>query len=204
MNELPAPLILASTSPFRRELLARLNLTFQSCKPDVDETPLNGESAADLVKRLSIAKAKDAMSHFDSGLVIGSDQVCIIEDKILGKPGNFDNAFEQLQHASGKTVKFLTGICLYDIENDREQSLAEQFDVVFRQLTDHQITHYLKTEQPYQCAGSFKSEGLGITLFEKLSGDDPNTLIGLPLIQLINMFNNWDIDVLSAQSGLTP
>jgi MAF protein len=204
MNELPAPLILASTSPFRRELLARLNLTFQSCKPDVDETPLKGESAADMVKRLSIAKAKDAMSHFDSGLVIGSDQVCIIEDKILGKPGNFDNALEQLQHASGKTVKFLTGICLYDIENDREQSLVEPFDVVFRQLTDHQITHYLKTEQPYQCAGSFKSEGLGITLFEKLSGDDPNTLIGLPLIQLINMFNNWDIDVLSAQSGLTP
>lgn len=204
MNELPAPLILASTSPFRRELLARLNLTFQSCKPDVDETPLDGESAADLVKRLSIAKAKDAKNHFDSGLVIGSDQVCIIEGKILGKPGNFDNALEQLQHASGKTVKFLTGICLYDIENDREQSLVEPFDVVFRQLTDHQITHYLKTEQPYQCAGSFKSEGLGITLFEKLSGDDPNTLIGLPLIQLINMFNNWDIDVLSAQSGLTP
>lgn len=204
MNELPAPLILASTSPFRRELLARLNLTFQSCKPDVDETPLDGESATDLVKRLSIAKAKDAKNHFDSGLVIGSDQVCIIEDKILGKPGNFDNALQQLQQASGKTVRFLTGISLYDIENDREQSLVEPFDVVFRQLTDHQITHYLETEQPYQCAGSFKSEGLGITLFEKLSGDDPNSLIGLPLIQLVSMFNNWDIDVLSAQSGFTP
>lgn len=204
MNELPAPLILASTSPFRRELLARLNLTFQSCKPDVDETPLDGESATDLVKRLSIAKAKDAKNHFDSGLVIGSDQVCIIEDKILGKPGNFDNALQQLQQASGKTVRFLTGISLYDIENDREQSLVEPFDVVFRQLTDHQITHYLETEQPYQCAGSFKSEGLGITLFEKLRGDDPNSLIGLPLIQLVSMFNNWDIDVLSAQSGFTP
>ena len=204
MNELPAPLILASTSPFRRELLARLNLTFQSCKPDVDETPLDGESAIDLVKRLSIAKAKDAKNHFDSGLVIVSDQVCLIEDQILGKPGNFDNALQQLQQASGKTVRFLTGISLYDIENDREQSLVEPFDVVFRQLKDHQITHYLETEQPYQCAGSFKSEGLGITLFEKLSGDDPNSLIGLPLIQLVSMFNNWDIDVLSAQSGFTP
>jgi len=204
MNELPAPLILASTSPFRRELLSRLNLTFQSCKPDIDETPLDGESASDLVKRLSVDKAKDAKSHFDSGLVIGSDQVCIIEDEILGKPGNFENALQQLQHASGKTVRFLTGLCLYDIEHDREQSLVEPFDVVFRHLTDHQITHYLKTEQPYQCAGSFKSEGLGITLFEKLSGDDPSTLIGLPLIQLVNLFQNWDIDVLSAQSGLTP
>ena len=204
MNELPVPLILASTSPFRRELLARLNLTFQTCKPEVDETPLAGESASQLVERLSISKAKVAKTHFDSGLAIGSDQVCIIDDEILGKPGNYENALQQLQHASGKTVRFLTGLCLYDIDNDRVQSLVEPFDVEFRQLTDHQIEHYLKTEQPYQCAGSFKSEGLGITLFEKLVGDDPNTLIGLPLIQLVNLFNNWDIDVLSAQSGFIP
>ena len=184
--------------------MARLNLTFQTCKPDVDETPLQGESAAQLVERLSIAKARDAKNHFDSGLVIGSDQVCIIDDEILGKPGNYDNAMRQLQHASGKTVRFLTGLCLYDIENDREQTLVEPFDVVFRQLSDQQLTHYLKTEQPYQCAGSFKSEGLGITLFEKLDGEDPNTLIGLPMIQLVNLFSNWDIDVLSAQSGVTP
>jgi len=204
MNELPVPLILASTSPFRRELLARLTLTFQTCKPEVDETPLADESASQLVERLSISKAKVAKNHFNSGLVIGSDQVCIIDDEILGKPGNFDNALQQLQHASGKTVRFLTGLCLYDIDNDRIQSLVDPFDVVFRQLSDRQITHYLKTEQPYQCAGSFKSEGLGITLFERLVGDDPNTLIGLPLIQLVNLFNNWDIDVLSAQSGFIP
>ena len=204
MNELPAPLILASTSPFRRELLARLNLTFQTCKPEIDETMQAGESAAQLVERLAISKAKDARTHFDSGLVIGSDQVCVIDGMILGKPGNYENALEQLKNASGKTVRFLTGLCLYDIANDRQQSLVEPFDVVFRQLTDDQISHYLKTEQPYQCAGSFKSEGLGITLFEKLVGDDPNSLIGLPLIKLVTLFNNWDIDVLSAQSGVFP
>lgn len=204
MNELPAPLILASTSPFRRELLARLNLTFQTCKPDIDESPIDGESAESMVERLAIAKARDARRHYDSGLVIGSDQVCVIDHDILGKPGDYDNAMQQLTRASGKVVRFLTAVCLYDIKNDRQQSLVEPFEVKFRQLTEHQIAHYLKTEQPYHCAGSFKSEGLGITLFEKLTGDDPNTLIGLPLIQLINLFNNWDIDVLSAQSGVTP
>lgn len=204
MNELPAPLILASTSPFRHELLARLNLTFQTCKPEVDETPLAGETAEKLVERLAIAKAKDAKNHFDTGLVIGSDQVCVIDGKILGKPGNYENAIEQLQNASGKTVRFMTGLCLYDIEQDRIQSLVEPFDVIFRQLDIQQIEHYLKTEQPYQCAGSFKSEGLGITLFEKLDGDDPNSLIGLPMIQLVTLFKNWGIDVLSAQSGITP
>ena len=204
MNELPVPLILASTSPFRRDLLSRLNLTFQTCKPEVDEKPLPDETAEELVERLSIAKAKAAREHFKTGLVIGSDQVCIINDTILGKPGDFEHARKQLQQASGRTVRFLTGLCLYDIDDDRSQSLVEPFDVVFRQLTDHQIEHYLHTEQPYQCAGSFKSEGLGITLFERLEGDDPNTLIGLPLIQLVNLFNNWDIDVLSAQSGVIP
>lgn len=204
MNELPAPLILASTSPFRRELLSRLNLTFQTCKPEVDETSLPGESAEMLVERLAIEKARDAKRHFNTGLVIGSDQVCLINDKVLGKPGNFDNALRQLKDASGETVRFLTGLCLYDIESDRVQSVIEPFNVVFRKLSEHQIIHYLKTEQPYHCAGSFKSEGLGITLFEKLDGDDPNALIGLPLIQLVNLFNNWDIDVLSAQSGIIP
>ena len=204
MNELPAPLILASTSPFRRELLARLNLTFQTCKPEVDETPLPNEPAHLLVERLAVTKAKDARRHFDSGLVIGSDQVCVIENQVLGKPGDYEHALEHLRNASGKTVQFLTGLCLYDIDNDRQQSLVEPFDVVFRQLTDEQISHYLKTEQPYQCAGSFKSEGLGITLFEKLVGDDPNSLVGLPLIKLVTLFKNWNIDVLSAQSGVFP
>ena len=204
MNELPVPLILASTSPFRRELLSRLNLTFQTCKPEIDESPSEGETAGQLVERLAVDKAKDAKKHFASGLVIGSDQVCVIDNKILGKPGNYKNAVKQLEMASGQTVRFLTGLCLYDIDHDRVQSLVEPFSVVFRQLSHHQISHYLKTEQPYQCAGSFKSEGLGITLFEKLEGDDPNSLVGLPLIQLVNMFRNWDIDVLSAQSGIIP
>ena len=152
----------------------------------------------------TIEKARDAKRHFNTGLVIGSDQVCVINDKVLGKPGNFDNALKQLRDASGKTVRFLTGLCLYDIESNQYQAVVEPFNVVFRQLTDHQITHYLKTEQPYHCAGSFKSEGLGITLFDKLDGDDPNALVGLPLIQLVNLFNNWNIDVLTAQSGVKP
>ncbi len=204
MNELPAPLILASTSPFRRELLSRLNLPFQTCKPEVDESRKENESAIQLVERLSVAKARAAKAHFDRGLVIGSDQVCVIDDEILGKPGNHYNAITQLREASGKTVRFLTGLCLYDIEQDRQQSIVEPFTVKFRELTAHQIENYLKTEQPYQCAGSFKSEALGITLFSELSGSDPNTLIGLPLIRLIDMFNNWDIDILSAQSGFKP
>ena len=196
MNKLP--LILSSTSPFRRDLLARLNLTFQTCKPEVDESVQDGESAEVLVERLSIAKARAARKHFSSGLAIGSDQVCVIDDEILGKPGNHDHALRQLQRASGRKVQFLTGLCLYHIEKDRYQSLVEPFDVIFRELTDHQIDYYLKTEQPYQCAGSFRAEGLGIALFERLQGNDPGALIGLPLIQLVRLLDNWGIDVLTA------
>lgn len=196
MNRLPVPLILASTSPFRQKLLERLNLTFQVYRPEVDETPLPGEPANQLVERLSINKARAAKNHFDSGLVIGSDQVCTIGDEILGKPGNHKNALRQLKLASGKTVNFLTGLCLYDIDSGHEQSLVEPFGVVFRPLTDQQIEHYLEIEQPYQCAGSFKSEGFGITLLEKFIGNDPNTLVGLPMIQLIKLLHNRSINIL--------
>jgi len=204
VSKLPLPLILASTSPYRRDLLARLNLTFQICKPEVDESIRDGESAETLVKRLSIAKARAARQHFSRGLVIGSDQACVIDNKIYGKPGSYDNALKQLQHASGRNMRFLTGLCLYDIERDRHQSLVEPFEVVLRKLTDQQIDYYLKTEQPYQCAGSFKSEGLGIALLESLQGNDLHSLIGLPLIQLVRLLDSQGVDVLTTKSDMVP
>lgn len=202
MNKPPPPLILASTSPFRRNLLTGLNLKFQTCKPKIDESIRDGEPAEILAERLSVTKARAAREHFSHGLVIGSDQVCVIDDEIYGKPGNHDNAMKQLQHASGRSMRFLTGLCLYDIERDRHQSLVEPFEVVLRKLTDQQIDYYLETEQPYQCAGSFKSEGLGIALFETLRGNDPSSLIGLPLIQLVRLLGNQGVDVLAAKSDM--
>lgn len=202
MNKLPAPLILASTSPSRRELLSHLNLPFQTHKPDIDESRIDEEPAHQLVERLAVAKARTATTRFSKGLVVGADQVCIMGGNILGKPGNHETARQQLRHASGQTIEFLTGLCLYDIEPNRHQSLVAPFKVTFRELSNHQIESYLHTDKPYQCTGSFKSEGLGITLFKKLSGDDPSSLTGLPLIKLVTMFKNWDIDILSAQPGI--
>lgn len=188
-------LYLASTSPFRREILSKLSLPFETLSPDVDETPLANESPEQLVERLSIAKARAIASKLSKGLVIGSDQVAVIDGKILGKPGNHDNAVKQLQNASGKTVTFLTGLCLFNAATNNMQVEVVPFNVVFRELTPEQIENYLLKEQPYNCAGSFKSEGLGITLFERLEGDDPNTLIGLPLIRLVRMLEAEGVEV---------
>lgn len=192
------PIILASSSPFRRELLEKLGISFDSFNPDIDERPQQNETAETLVERLAIAKAKSAETIYDSGLVIGSDQVCMNGGKILGKPGTHENAVLQLQQASGKTIRFLTGLCLYNIETGQYQAHVEPFEVSFRELSDQQIENYLNHEQPYQCAGGFKSEGLGITLFERMNGDDPNSLIGLPLIQLTRMLRKEGVDVLGA------
>ncbi len=139
------------------------------------------------MERLSLAKAQTVAAHFKQGLVIGSDQVAVIDNEILGKPGNYDNAVAQLERAAGKTVTFLTGLALVNAQSGSIQAEVVPFKVVFRELSREQIDNYLKAEQPYNCAGSFKSEGLGIALFERLEGDDPNTLIGLPLIRLIRM-----------------
>lgn len=190
-------LILGSSSPFRAQLLEKLHLPFITASPDIDETAVKGEKPEQLVKRLSEQKAKAIAAYYPDSLIIGSDQLAVIDNQILGKPGNYDKAFEQLKNASGKTVQFLTGLALYNAKADRMQSIVEPFDVVFNALTDKQIQFYLEAETPYQCAGSFKSEGFGISLFERLSGDDPNSLIGLPLIQLIKMLAVEDIDVLS-------
>ena len=191
-----ADLILASTSPFRKAILEKLNIPFTTQSPDVDETPLENESPEQLVERLSILKAKAVADSLNEGLVIGSDQVAVIDGKILSKPGNHENAVNQLLQASGETVSFLTGLCLYNAASKTYQAEVVPFNVVFRELSEQQIDNYLRKEQPYNCAGSFKSEGLGITLFEKLAGDDPNTLIGLPLIRLVRMLEHEGVAVI--------
>jgi septum formation protein len=189
-------LVLASSSPYRKQLLQRLGQAFDTTAPDVDETALAGETPEQLVRRLAEAKAKAVAKEFPNALIIGSDQVAVLDGKILGKPGNHDNAVKQLQQASAKTVHFLTGLCLFNSKTGNIQLDVIPFKVVFRKLSNAQIENYLLTEQPYNCAGSFKSEGLGIALFEKLEGDDPNALIGLPLIKLIDMFSNEGINIL--------
>jgi MAF protein len=189
-------LILGSSSPFRAELLDKLNLSFTQVSPEIDETPAPDESPSQLVQRLASSKALEIAKTHPEALIIGSDQVAVIEGDILGKPGNHQNAMAQLKRASGQDVTFLTGLALYNAKNDHMQSVVEPFTVHFRKLSESQIDFYLKKEQPYQCAGSFKSEGFGISLFSKLVGDDPNTLIGLPLIRLIDMLYQEHIDVL--------
>ena len=192
----PRSLILASTSPFRRDLLARLGLPFTVQAPDADETPQPGEDASALVTRLATGKAQAAARHHHAALIIGSDQAAVLDDTIIGKPGNHERALAQLRRASGRTVTFYTGLCLLDSASGRQQVAVEPFRVVFRTLTEPQIERYLRRERPYQCAGSFKSEGLGIALFERLEGDDPSSLIGLPLIRLTRMLEAAGVAVL--------
>ena len=182
------PLVLASSSPFRRDLLTRLGLLFLCDSPDIDETRHGGEAPEALVQRLALEKARAVATRHPGALIIGSDQVAVLANgTILGKPGSEARAIEQLQQASGSTVTFLTGLCLYNAGNDQHQLCCEPFRVHFRELGREAISAYIKKEQPLNCAGSFKSEGLGITLFRKLEGDDPNALIGLPLIRLTDM-----------------
>ena len=183
----PGGLVLASTSPYRRELLGRLGLPFSSARPDADESPLPGEAPEALVARLAELKARSVAAHHPQALVIGSDQVAVLDDAVLGKPGTPERAREQLTRASGRCVRFLTGLCLLDAASDEARVLVETFTVHFRELDAARIARYVDAEQPYDCAGSFKSEGLGITLFTHLEGDDPNSLIGLPLIRLVDL-----------------
>ncbi len=180
-------LLLASTSPWRRMLLEKLSLPFECAAPEVNETPLPGESARQLVTRLAQAKAQALASRFPQHLIIGSDQVCVLDGDITGKPHTEENAYRQLRKASGTIVTFYTGLALYNSANGHLQTECEPFDVHFRHLSDQEIEAYIRKENPLQCAGSFKSEGLGITLFERLEGRDPNSLVGLPLIALCQM-----------------
>jgi len=189
-------LILASSSPFRRELLERLKIPFQVTAPDVDETPRPGETPVALVERLAIGKAQKIAAENPGALVIGSDQVAVYDGVIVGKPHNHDKAVAQLRAASGKTVTLYTGLALVNADTRRVQSEVIPYRVTFRELTDAQIESYLRKEQPYSCAGSVRSEGLGISLLEKFEGDDPNTLIGLPLIRLVRMLENEGVKVI--------
>jgi len=179
--------VLASTSPFRRELLGRLGLPFVTEDPAVDESRRADEKPIDLVCRLAVAKARAVARRHPDSLIIGSDQVACLDGSILGKPGNPERAAEQLTASSGRSVTFFTGLCLLNAATGQAQVRCEPFTVHFRRLTAAQIDRYLQTEKPFNCAGSFKSEGLGITLFEKMEGDDPSALIGLPLIRLVTM-----------------
>lgn len=188
-------LVLASTSVYRRDILQKLQIPFITAAPAIDETRLPHESAEDMVRRLALAKAQAVATMQPQALIIGSDQCAVLGETILGKPGDHATAIEQLSACSGQTVRFQTGLCLYDAAQQDYQLTVVPFDVVFRSLTAAEIEAYLMLEQPYNCAGSFKSEGLGISLFERLQGDDPNTLIGLPLIGLANMLRakGWTI-----------
>lgn len=182
------PVVLGSSSPFRKQLLAKLFDKFETCSPDIDESPLPDETPEQLVLRLALQKAEAVARRHPDALIITSDQVSVLNGRINGKPGNYDNAFQQLKESSGNTVTFFTSLCLYDASRGEYQRDVEPFHVHFRQLSDAQIDRYLKKEGPFNCAGSFKSEGLGIALFRELQGRDPNTLIGLPLIRLVEMF----------------
>ncbi|WP_332706037.1 nucleoside triphosphate pyrophosphatase [Plesiomonas shigelloides] len=180
-------LILASTSPFRKQLLEKLGIPFQCANPDIDETARPDESAEQLVVRLAQEKARAVATLYPEHLIIGSDQVCVLNGHITGKPLTVERAEEQLSLASGQCITFYTGLCVYDSRNGQYQSHCEPFHVHFRSLSAAEIHAYVAKEQPLWCAGSFKCEGLGITLFERLEGDDPNALIGLPLIRLNQM-----------------
>ncbi len=191
---------LASTSVYRQALLQKLTANFHCAKPEVDETALPGETPEQLVLRLSAAKAQ-AVAHRlkaegQPAFVIGSDQVAVFKGQILGKPHTEQRAFEQLRSFSGQSVLFLTGLSVTDNQTGQTNTILDHFIVQFRELSDAEIRCYIQREQPLNCAGSFKSEGLGITLFEKMSGDDPNSLIGLPLIRLHAMLKSFGLDLL--------
>ena len=181
------PLVLASSSPYRRALLERLQLPFEWAAPDIDESPLSGETPESLTLRLAQEKARALTARYPAHLIIGSDQVLLLDGQAVSKPGNHAGATAQLRASSGKTLTFSTALCLLNSATGETQSHCEPFQVVFRRLSDETIERYLHREKPYDCAGSFKSEGLGITLFHALRGDDPNSLIGLPLIRLCGM-----------------
>jgi len=188
-------LILASSSPYRRELLARLQIPFEIVAPEVDETPHPEESALALVERLAKEKARAVATGRPAALVIGSDQVAVHNNVIVGKPRDHDHAVEQLRTASGQTITLYTGLALVNSTSGKVQSEVVPYRVTFRTLTEEQIENYLRKEQPYSCAGSVKSEGLGIALLERFEGEDPNTLIGLPLIRLVRMLEREGVIV---------
>ncbi|MBK9446887.1 MAG: septum formation inhibitor Maf [Betaproteobacteria bacterium] len=189
-------LVLASTSPFRRELLGRLGISFVTAAPDTDETPLPGETPETTALRLSEEKAKAVAKDFPQSLIIGSDQVAVLDGKIYGKPGTHERAVEQLRAMRGRSVNFFTGLCLYNAATNTARTVGIPTLVTFRDLSDEEIENYLRREQPYNCAGAAKSEGLGIAIIARMQGDDPNALVGLPLIALCTLLREEGVAVL--------
>lgn len=189
------PLLLASSSRYRRELLDRLNLPFVCASPDIDESRRPQEPAITLVQRLAREKAMALAAQFPDHLIIGSDQVAVLDAQILGKPHTFEKAHEQLSASSGKSVSFLTGLALYNSRTGQCQVDCVPFTVHMRDLSADQISRYLNAEQPYDCAGSFKAEGLGVSLFRSTEGPDATSLIGLPLIRLVDMLMNEGVQI---------
>jgi MAF protein len=191
--DIDKPLVLASSSPYRRDLLVKLGLPFAAESPEIDESPKPGESPRELVMRLSESKARALAGRYPNALIIGSDQVAVLEDRILGKPGNRENTIAQLSQCGGRKVVFHTGLCVLDSANGKAQVDDVLFEVKFRALNREQIERYVDADRPYHSAGGFKVESRGIALFEYLRGDDPNALIGLPLIRLTEMLANAGI-----------
>jgi septum formation protein len=189
-------LVLASTSPYRRELLGRLGLPFEVADPRTDESPLPKESPSATALRLSEAKARAVAADYPNALIIGSDQVAEVQGRIFGKPGSHERAVAQLKELSGRTVNFFTGICLLDTRTGQTEVRGVPTLVGFRELTDREIENYLRREPAYNCAGSAKSEGLGIALLERLEGTDPNALVGLPLIALCELLRRAGVTIL--------
>jgi len=186
-------LVLASTSIYRSELLQRLKIPFETIAPNVDETPLPGESALSTSTRLAEEKARVVASNYPDALIIGSDQVALLEGRQLGKPLTHDNAVKQLRSMRGKTTIFYTALALLNSKTGHIQSRVAENHVTLRDLSDSEIEGYLLKEQPYHCAGSAKSEGLGIALISRMTGDDPNALIGLPMILLVDMLRSENV-----------
>lgn len=203
MQDTPShKLVLGSTSVYRRELLSRLRIPFSVAAPDVDETPLPGERPVDLARRLALAKAQAVARKFPDCVVIGSDQVADLDGEPLGKPGNHARALAQLQHMRGKTVIFHTAVAVVCLENGFEQEALAPVKVRFRDLSDGEIEAYLRAEEPYDCAGSAKSEGLGIVLLESIDSDDPTALVGLPLIRTSAMLRAAGVALLNTQRSV--
>lgn len=189
-------IVLASSSKYRRQLLEKLGIDFLSCSSDIDESPQTGESPEALVNRLSIAKAEEVGKTHPNHLIIGSDQVAVLDQDILGKPGGRDAAMQQLAKQSGRAVQFYTGICVLNSATGQRLSDLDVCSVHFKTLEPSQIQTYIDRDQPFDCAGSFKSEGLGIALFNKIVGEDPNALVGLPLIKLVALLQKFGVNIL--------
>ncbi|ODP99835.1 Maf family protein [Salinivibrio sp. DV] len=189
-------IVLASSSPYRQAVFKKLALPFTAFSPAIDESRQENERPTDLVERLALEKAMAGMPLYGDALIIGSDQVCVIDEEVLGKPGTREKAIEQLLRASGKQVTFYTGVAVINSKTGHHQSDVEPFHVDFRDLSEAEITRYIDKELPLDCAGSFKCEGLGIALFNAMHGRDPNTLIGLPLIRVREMLEKEGVSVI--------